>query len=179
MTQFFRDEGVTRAAISLYGALIEDEDEFLQDADFARSLMDLTEIELESDAAEPSVETKTAIVELRFEVAAKIRLQPEILPAWFRPGHALGLQYNGSTNGRSDLGDARGSSSSKDDFPLFFSLLDYVHSESPIGDFARTGLLYIIEAASSVPELERWVVESDLATLMASGLGALYSQLNR
>ncbi|KAI9883128.1 MAG: hypothetical protein M1823_005112 [Watsoniomyces obsoletus] len=175
----FRDECLTRAAISLYGALIEDEDEFLQDADFACSLMDLTDLELGRNVVEPSVETKTAIVELRFEVAAKIRLQPEILPAWFRPGSALRMQSNSSPNGISNSRDVRGSSSSKDDFPLFFSLLDYVHSESPIGDFARTGLLYIIEAASSVPELERWVVESDLATLMASGLGALYSQLNR
>lgn len=48
-----------------------------------------------------------------------------------------------------------------------------------MGDFARTGLLYIIEAASSTGELERWIAESDLATLMASGLGALYSQLSR
>lgn len=28
-------------------------------------------------------------------------------------------------------------------------------------------------------DLEQWIVESDLATLMASGLGALYSQLSR
>ena len=48
-----------------------------------------------------------------------------------------------------------------------------------MGDFARTGLLYIIESASSSKALETWIVESDLATIMASGLGALYSQLSR
>ena len=62
---------------------------------------------------------------------------------------------------------------------MFYLLLDYVHHDGRVGDFARTGLLYIIEAASSSVELERWIVESDLATLMASGLGALYSQLSR
>ncbi len=54
-----------------------------------------------------------------------------------------------------------------------------MHHEGRVGDFARTGLLYIIEAASSSIDLEQWIVESDLATLMASGLGALYSQLSR
>jgi Retinoic acid induced 16-like protein len=67
----------------------------------------------------------------------------------------------------------------KEEFPLFYLLIDYVHHEGKVGDFARTGLLYIIEAASSSADLEKWIVESDLATLMASGLGALYSQLSR
>lgn len=57
--------------------------------------------------------------------------------------------------------------------------MDYIHHEGKIGDFARTGLLYIIEAASSSVALEQWIVESDLSTLMATGLGALYSQLSR
>jgi Retinoic acid induced 16-like protein len=67
----------------------------------------------------------------------------------------------------------------KEDFPLFYLLIDYIHHEGRIGDFARTGLLYIIEAASNSVALEQWIVESDLATLMATGLGALYSQLSR
>jgi hypothetical protein len=67
----------------------------------------------------------------------------------------------------------------KEDFPLFYLLIDYVHHEGRVGDFSRTGLLYIVESASTSEELERWIVESDLATLMASGLGALYSQLSR
>jgi hypothetical protein len=57
--------------------------------------------------------------------------------------------------------------------------MDYIHHEGKVGDFARTGLLYIIEAASSSGPLEQWIVESDLSTLMATGLGALYSQLSR
>lgn len=54
-----------------------------------------------------------------------------------------------------------------------------MHHDGRVGDFARTGLLYLIESASSSKALERWIVESDLATIMASGLGALYSQLSR
>ncbi|WDK23008.1 hypothetical protein CGRA01v4_14299 [Colletotrichum graminicola] len=57
--------------------------------------------------------------------------------------------------------------------------MDYIHHEGKVGDFARTGLLYIIESASSDESLEQWIVESDLSTLMATGLGALYSQLSR
>ena len=62
---------------------------------------------------------------------------------------------------------------------MFYLLIEYVHQEGRIGDFARTGLLYIIEATSSTADLAKWLVQSDLATLMASGLGALYSQLSR
>jgi len=36
-----------------------------------------------------------------------------------------------------------------------------------------------LSAASSSVALEQWIVESDLSTLMATGLGALYSQLSR
>lgn len=61
---------------------------------------------------------------------------------------------------------------------MFYLLVDYIHHEGKVGDFARTGLLYIIEAASNSVELEQWIVESDLSTLMATGLGALYSQLS-
>jgi hypothetical protein len=57
--------------------------------------------------------------------------------------------------------------------------VDYVHSEGRAGDFARTGLLYLIETASRSKDLEKWLIESDLDTLMATGLGALYSQLGR
>jgi hypothetical protein len=64
---------------------------------------------------------------------------------------------------------------SREDFPLYYQLIDHVHHEGRIGDFARTGLLYVFETASKSPELERWIVESALPTLMASGLGAPYN----
>ena len=48
-----------------------------------------------------------------------------------------------------------------------------------MGDFARTGLLYLSETAAKSKPLETWMIESDLAPQMASGLGALYSRLSR
>ncbi|KAK9326440.1 Retinoic acid induced 16-like protein-domain-containing protein [Lipomyces orientalis] len=65
------------------------------------------------------------------------------------------------------------------DFPLFYFLLEFIHHEDKAGEFARTGLLYIVESAWPSSPLEQWIIESDFGTLMASGLGALYSQLSR
>ena len=97
------------------------------------------------------------------------------------PGGA-GLGITNGTTESGNVGRARaiGTEIAKhEDFPLFYLLIDYVHHEGRVGDFARTGLLYLIESASHSVELETWLVQSDLATLMASGLGALYSQLSR
>jgi hypothetical protein len=122
-----------------------------------------------------SGETESEVVELLFGVAAKIRLEPEILPVWFT---SKGYGSDGGIQTPDERQKFAGATH-KDDFPLFYLLIDYVHHEGRVGDFARTGLLYIIESASSSEDLEQWIVESDLATLMASGLGALYSQLSR
>lgn len=102
-----------------------------------------------------------------------MRLDPNILSAWFKS------QRTGQNDNKvQDSRDKFEGRTQKQDFPLFYLLVDYIHHEGKVGDFARTGLLYIIEAASSSVELEQWIVESDLSTLMATGLGALYSQLS-
>ena len=163
----------------MFGALIEGEEDLLEDREFARFLMRLTDIKPADELMERSLDIEAAIVELRFEVAAKIRLQHGMLSAWFHPHHSPGpgMDCGGEANLNGSFPEAGAPQRSQ--FPLLYSLMDYVHHERPIGDFARTGVLYIIETASSVPELERWVVDSDLATLLATGLGALYSQLSR
>lgn len=115
------------------------------------------------------VDTEARTVEILFGVAAKLRLEPKLIPTWFRANTQEALENGARLNARED----------KAVFPLFYLTLDYVHHGGRAGDFARTGLLYIIESASHSEALERWIVESDLATLMASGLGALYSQLSR
>jgi hypothetical protein len=142
-----------------------------------------------SGAMVVGVETEGEIVELLFGIAAKIRLQPDILPMWFttRSDHVNGMSGLGISDGSQDdiLGTAKVGATitegitRQEDFPLFYLLINYVHHEGRVGDFARTGLLYLIESASNSESLETWLVESDLATLMASGLGALYSQLSR
>lgn len=118
-------------------------------------------------------DTEGEIVELLFGIAAKIRLQPEILPVWFTK--RVDTRERWPSNKPDDFVGV----TSKEDFPLCYQLIDHVHHDGRIGDFSRTGLLYIFESASKSPELEQWIVESDLPTLMASGLGALYSQLSR
>ncbi|KAF8455358.1 Retinoic acid induced 16-like protein-domain-containing protein [Terfezia claveryi] len=167
---------VVKETITTFSTLVDTQDEnFLGQESFALSLMNFmgkTSQRLDSAFS-------NEFVKLLFNITAKIRQAPAILPIWF-----TGL-------GGGDRGDGREQYESlgkhqkfqgvtnKDDFPLFYLLIDFVYSEGRVGDFARTGLLYIIEAASPGSELERWMIESDLATLMASGLGALYSQLSR
>ncbi|KAI9343353.1 Retinoic acid induced 16-like protein-domain-containing protein [Pilaira anomala] len=63
------------------------------------------------------------------------------------------------------------------EFLLFTYLLRFVHREGRSGDFARTGLLFLMEMATG--QLGDFILESDFATIMSAGLGALYSQLPR
>ena len=161
---------VVKEAMLTFSTMVESQDEnFLGQESFAQSLMDfLRKISYKVD---PTLLNE--FVELLFNISAKIRQTPDILPVWFTsPGSEREydnlpqqMQFAGVTN--------------KEDFPLFYLLIQFVYREGRVGDFARTGLLYIIEAAIPGSELERWMLESDLATLMASGVGALYSQLGR
>ena len=70
-------------------------------------------------------------------------------------------------------------SKNNNDFPLFYLLSNYMYHEGKTGEYARTSILYLVDVMSSIPELERWMIESDLCTLAASGSGALYTQLHR
>ncbi|KAF2751129.1 hypothetical protein M011DRAFT_463880 [Sporormia fimetaria CBS 119925] len=169
------DEGMVRDAVTVYSALIDSEEEdFLENDVFAASLMNFVGRTVGSGSMGIGEDIEADIVELLFGIAAKIRLQPEILPVWFTTptvdsdGQAL-------LNPKVDFAGV----TQKEDFPLCYQLIDHVHHEGRIGDFARTGLLYIFESASKSVTLEQWIVNSDLPTLMATGLGALYSQLSR
>lgn len=123
-------------------------------------------------------DTEAEIVEMLFGIAAKIRLQPEILPVWFRPRTEI-TKSDFLEKAREKERQGFAGVTQKEDFPLCYQLIDHVHHGGRIGDFARTGLLYIFESASKSDELEQWLVDSDIPTLMATGLGALYSQLSR
>ncbi|KAL4803463.1 Retinoic acid induced 16-like protein-domain-containing protein [Aspergillus unguis] len=159
------DEPMLRSATVLFNTLIDSEvDGVVDNRLFARALVDLVR-----RAVKKSEDIEGRLVELLFGVANNIRLQPTILPAWFAP---RGEDEDQVTGGNEFAGTIK-----TDDFPLFYLLVEYVHHAGRAGDFARTGLLYLIETASRSKDLERWLIESDLATLMATGLGALYSQL--
>lgn len=145
----------------------------LGDERFAEQLMAFAE-NLSSLPGLSGSHTEGEVLELLFGIAAKIRLEPDLLPIWFMSEEEAETIATGSGGpGQSiPLGDHKR-------FPLCYQFIGRVYNQGRAGDFARTGLLYIFESVSSSPELERWIIESDLPTLMASGLGALYSQLSR
>ncbi|KAK3110652.1 hypothetical protein LTR53_014844, partial [Teratosphaeriaceae sp. CCFEE 6253] len=168
-------EPIIQSSVALFAALVDSEEEdFLSSASFAKSLMRLVTKVADSGSVIVSVDNETSILELLFSIAAKIRLQPEILPVWFRSTVRPELEDVFVREKKSFVGITQ-----RDDFPLCYLLIDRVHHEGRMGDFARTGLLYIFEATGRSIDLEEWVISSDLPTLMASGLGALYSQLSR
>lgn len=169
------NEAVIHSAVAVFAALIDSEEEdFLASSAFAKTLMRLISRVVDSGNVLLGVDTETAVLEVLFTIAAKIRLQPEILSVWFQSTAKPALEDVFAKEKKSFVGITQ-----KDDFPLCYLLIDRVHHEGRIGDFARTGLLYIFEATGRSPDLEEWIVCSDLPTLMASGLGALYSQLSR
>jgi hypothetical protein len=168
------DEGTVRDAVAFYNALIDSEEEdFLENDVFAASLMNFIDRTIGSGSIGIGEDIEADIVELLFGIAAKIRLQPEILHVWFTTTSADSQRR--LLNQKTDFAGV----TQKEDFPLCYQLIDHVHHEGRIGDFARTGLLYIFESASRSIDLEQWIVNSDLPTLMATGLGALYSQMSR
>ncbi|ERT00586.1 hypothetical protein HMPREF1624_01812 [Sporothrix schenckii ATCC 58251] len=172
---------IIKEAVYFFGTLIESEDDaFVESETFASNLTNLFVRITGANSIRLDVETETKVVELAFNITTKFRLRPEILPAWFKAQQLLDDHDGDREKGSGDHERFKGKTQRKD-FPLFYVLMDYIHSEGKIGDFARTGLLYIIESASAVSSalLEQWIVESDLSTLMATGLGALYSQLSR
>jgi len=170
------DEPIIREGIAFFATLIDSEEEdFVENDAFSKSLMNLLVRITGGNSVPLGSDTEVELVELSFNITTKIRLDPDILPAWFDAQH----HDHELEAGQNDAHEKFTGKTHKEDFPLFYLLIDFIHHEGRTGDFARTGLLYIIEAASNSAALEQWIVESDLATLMATGLGALYSQLSR
>ncbi|KAH7141267.1 Retinoic acid induced 16-like protein-domain-containing protein [Dactylonectria estremocensis] len=171
------NEWIIKEAVLFFATLIESEEEaFVETPTFSASLTNLLVRITGVNSVRLGLDTESRVVELAFNITTKIRLDPEILPAWFKTQRAAGPHRDEKDRDSRDTFVGR---TQRADFPLFYILMDYIHHEGKVGDFARTGLLYIIEAASSSGPLEQWIVESDLSTLMATGLGALYSQLSR
>ncbi|MCJ1439319.1 hypothetical protein MMC27_008711 [Xylographa pallens] len=170
----FKDDGITHEALGICSLLIDSEDEaFLEDRSFANILPQFVNSVMKAALAAVDVEIENAMLEVLFGIASRLRLQPEILSIWFRPSpHRHG-------NSQDDGVNETLISTRNDDFPLFYLLLQYVPAEGRAGEFARMGLLYLIESAVHSEVLEKWIVEGDMASFMASGLGALYSQLSR
>ncbi|KAL8684559.1 MAG: hypothetical protein Q9218_008238, partial [Villophora microphyllina] len=164
-----RHEHTQQEAVRFFDLLVDrEEEDFIEDAGFADGLMGLVRGALDAQNA-VSQDTEIRMVELLFAVTAKLRQRPAIPLAWFRPNNTTD-QHRASS--------VKPSVHNLRDFPLVYMLLDHVHHSGKTGDFARTGLLYIFELAARSSDLEKWIIDSELATMMASGLGALYSQLS-
>jgi hypothetical protein len=177
------DTQVTVVSIRFFNILINGEAEGVLDSKiFARSLVDLVRkaaargprASVEPTQSGLSEQDEGHPIELLFSVTTKIRLDPDILPAWFYPERDEPEGQDVKSPEKAFVGATR-----KNAFPLFYLLIQYVYYDGQVGDFARTGLLFLTETASKSKNLEKWMIESDLATIMASGLGALYSRLTR
>ncbi|KAB5550892.1 Retinoic acid induced 16-like protein-domain-containing protein [Coniochaeta sp. 2T2.1] len=171
------NEWIVKEAVLFFATLVESEEEaFVENDTFSASLTNLLVRITGANSLRLGADTEARVVELAFNITTKIRLEPEILSAWFKSRQG---QQAKNDNDEQDEHEKFAGRTQRQDFPLFYLLMDYIHHDGKVGGFARTGLLYIIEAASSSVALEQWIVESDLSTLMATGLGALYSQLSR
>jgi hypothetical protein len=63
------------------------------------------------------------------------------------------------------------------EFLLFSYLSRFVHLEGKAGDFARTGLLFLMELATG--SLGEYIMELGFTSFLSAGVGASYSQLPR
>jgi hypothetical protein len=122
------------------------------------------------------------LIELLYTLCAKIHSTPELLNIFFYDKRWLtGPQRGGSetskttspTNIAQDL-----DSEPEYECLLFTYLLKFVHREGKSGDYARTGLLFLLEIASGGFR-DFVLVQSDLGPILSASLGALYSQLPR
>lgn len=171
------DENVFRDTIKLFSFLLNNDvdNELLAMDTYAQALLGLIDGVLIQDGR-ATQDAQTAALALMFDVASKLRVYPEAVHAWFtrleegRPDQELSMT-SPETIFEVDA--------DRTAFPLCQYFLNYVYQEGKIGDFARMGLLYIYDSATRSDRLETWIIESDLPRLLASGLGALYSQLSR
>ncbi|KAG0225861.1 Retinoic acid induced 16-like protein-domain-containing protein [Mortierella sp. GBAus27b] len=90
-----------------------------------------------------------------------------------------GEPQSDSTSGvdrQSTLQHAEGPKSEYE-FLLFTYLSKFVHREGKTGDFARTGLLFLMELATG--SLGEYIIDADFTSFLSAGIGASYSQLPR
>lgn len=174
IAQSLSNEQTLHLALKFFNLLVDNEEGgFVEDGCFADALVKCVDRISSSGSSLVSTQTEGDIAELLFGVAAKIRLEPGILPVWFRPRREAGAVS------RTAFEISTSSSPDRRAFPLFYFLVEYLHHDGRVGDFARTSLLYLLGSSAHAEELEKWIVESELPTMMASGLGALYSRLSR
>lgn len=113
---------------------------------------------------------------LLLEMASLMKIYDGLLLKWFKIIEKLGGAPEQLSPGRISN---RNKAVFRREFPLLYLLVKNAHNDTQLGDYARTGLLYLIGIISKSTELVNWAINSDLAALMVSSLGALYSQISR
>ncbi|KAI8877620.1 hypothetical protein K501DRAFT_337310 [Backusella circina FSU 941] len=121
------------------------------------------------------------LVDLMYIICSKIHGFPDLLNIFFHDKQWLTTPQKSSPSFKSETTEEEKTKKEAQkpeyEFLLFTYLLRYVHREGRSGDFARTGLLFLMEMATG--QLGDFILDSDFATIMAAALGALYSQLPR
>ncbi|OZJ05668.1 hypothetical protein BZG36_01408 [Bifiguratus adelaidae] len=132
------------------------------------------------------------LVDLMYIICSKIHGYPELLNIFFHDKQWFGVPRRSPSqpaspvierNGYHDMGEdvnAIIQPSTKQpqyEFLLFTYLLQFVHREGKSGDFARTGIMFLVEMADG--DLGTFIEGSDFSTIVVAGLGAVYSQLPR
>ncbi|KAH7053872.1 Retinoic acid induced 16-like protein-domain-containing protein [Linnemannia elongata] len=116
------------------------------------------------------------LVDLMYILCSKIHGYPELLNIFFYDRQWLTVPERVSA--RSLQGHENHQESKRDyEFLLFTYLSKFVHREGKSGDFARTGLLFLMELATG--SLGEYILDSEFSSYLTAGVGALYSQLPR
>ena len=106
------------------------------------------------------------IVDLYYVVCRKFKDNSVLLALIYRDNLANAYQGHGAV--RTDKGG---------DFPFFRNLLAFIHCDGKVGDYARSSVLFCLEAADGI--LDAFLQQSDFTDIVAAALGGLYSQLPR
>jgi hypothetical protein len=78
------NEDIIREGVGFFATLIDSEEEnFVENDAFSKSLMNLLIRITGANSIRLTSETESEVVELSFNITTKIRLDPDILPAWF------------------------------------------------------------------------------------------------
>ncbi|OBZ84042.1 hypothetical protein A0J61_07909 [Choanephora cucurbitarum] len=119
------------------------------------------------------------LVDLMYIICSKIHGFPALLNIFFHDTHWLTTpqKSNAVAIKMNEEQQHQQQDAHEYEFLLFTYLLRFVHREGRSGDFARTGLLFLVEMATD--QLGDFILGSDFATILSAGLGALYSQLPR
>lgn len=167
--------GLTRHIISAFTELVEIHDEdFLTHEAVCKSLIVLLKY-LNRKTHKEAMLGPT--IQLLFCICSKIHLYPPLLSMFFDATSWLDRLSASSLANSPESCETHSWERVEEDFLIFYLLTDNMHQLDQNGDFCRTGLLYLIDAAKDDDTIQRWIAESEFPILLTVGLGSHYSSL--